>query len=166
MNWTLALGITGTVLALTSLGWNVYNVVFERRERRRPNVHAVVVADPNEPPANSKLAFVNSGHGMARHIQYLLVENGWTFLGGPDKPFLPFEGYAEVTLPVASKRARSNVVWAYMDIDGNVHTKSNDGKFKLYKHPARVEIGAVFEGFYPGEVLMLPPERRRFHLGE
>jgi hypothetical protein len=59
---------------------------------------------------------------------------------------------------------RSILVLAYMDIDGNVHTKSNDNKFKLYKHPAKVEIGAVYEDFY-GEAPPLPANRK-LYLGE
>jgi hypothetical protein len=56
-----------------------------------------------------------------------------------------------------------------MDVDGNVHARSNDGGQKTLKHPAYVEIGTLFRAFYPTvslPVVSLPVRNELTPVGE
>jgi hypothetical protein len=150
-DWTLILSLVATGLALISVGWNIYNAISERKAKRRPDVHASLVVDGADP--NSALAFINAGPGMARNPLFLLLEDGHLCQGGIGTAFLPAEAHKEFDLGFRSTKRRSTFVWGYMDIDGNVHVKSNGGKHARHKHPARVELGEAFRQFYPSESL-------------
>ncbi len=162
-NWALILGIAGTALGFLALSWNIYNAISERTARRKPDVHASLVIDGADP--NSSLAFMNAGPGLARGPQYLMVENGTLYQGGIGTAFLIAGAYKELDMGFRSTKLRSTLVWGYMDVDGNVHLRSNDGRQARYKHPTRVELGEAFTRFYPNEPL--PPGRPLLpYLGE
>ena len=128
-----------------------------------PDVHASVTI--NGSGAHSSLALINAGPGLARHVLFLLVESGRICQGGIGTVFLLPEAHVELDLDFRSTKLRSTFVWGYMDIDGNVYVKSNDGKRVRYKHPARVELGDAFRRLYPKESL---PDSRPLlpYLGE
>lgn len=158
-----AIVATGALfVALLSSGWNIYNAITERRSRRRPDVHAVVVVYLDED--NSEIEFANAGPSLARQLTFLLVENDRVYQGHAHEAFLgPQERTTEV-LPFKTSAPRSSLVWAYMDADHNVHARSNNGDRYVYEHPARVEIGEVFRRFYPSAGL--PPREQLPYLGE
>ena len=130
-----------------SLIWNVINSRSERKARRSPDVHAVVSI--SAAGANSTLDFANAGPGLARYVEFLLVENGLAIHGGVGKPYLGLDQEATVNLPFASTVSRSTFIWAYMDTGHNVHARSNNGDLYLYTHPTRVDLGQIFQRFYP-----------------
>lgn len=136
------------VIALASLIWNIVNALVARSQARLPDVHATLWR------TRRQLVFYNSGPATARHLVYLLVENGEVYQGSL-VPFLRSGGEESAELPFASVEDRSTFVWAYMDIDHNVHCKSNGDAFYIYQHPTRVEIGEVFTRFYPD--VEIPP---------
>jgi hypothetical protein len=137
--------------------WNIVSWIGERRERRAPDVHGAVVVDHDK--HQSVLVFANAGHGVARHLIYLLVENGAVYQGFVRNLFLRHMQQIESDpLPFASTSPRSTLVWAYMDADNNVHARSNNGDRYTYTHPTRVEVGEVFRRFYPGVLLPARPD--------
>ena len=136
-----------------SLVWNIVNATNERKARRRPEVHATVAITPGK---NSELHFGNAGPALARQIQFLLVESGFTIHGGVGTAFLAADEKATVPLPFASTAARSTFVWAYMDADHNVHARSNNGDYGFYEHPTRVGIDDIFRRFYPDVPIPVP----------
>jgi hypothetical protein len=158
--WGLILAAIGTGLALWSLGWNIRNARRERRERKVPDVYAVMAMRGN-PAEPSELAFVNAGRGVARSVQFLYVAEGRAALGG--FPFLLPEQAVTERLTFRATEYRSNFVWAYMDVDGRVYARSNDGT--LAKHPpgAAVSLRGTFAAMYPDVIL---PDGRDLFVGE
>jgi hypothetical protein len=154
-DWALVLGIIGTGLAAIVALWNIYNAISARKALRKPDVHASMVIDGAG--INSSIAFVNAGPALARHPTWLLIENSQVYQGGIGSAFLLPQGHVDLPLPFRSQEIRSTFVWGYMDVDGNVHVRSNSGERARYEHPARVELGEVFKRFYPD--VPIPPQR-------
>lgn len=151
-DWALVLGAIGTVLALGGLGWNVYNVVSDRRIRRTPDVHGIVMRSSTEP---SRIAFVNAGQGVARSVQYFYRDENRGVIGGHG--FLLPEHAEEHVLDFSADALRSTMVWAYMDVQGRVYAKSNDGQSRTHPRGAIVSLRKTFEEMYPE--VKLPPGR-------
>jgi hypothetical protein len=140
---TLALVIGGS-----GLGWNIINALRQAKAQRAPDVHGVMVTDSTL--GTSELAFRNAGPGMARHLFFLGVESGTVYQGPAPPPFIGQGEQAQSPqLPFIPSEPRSTFVWAYMDADHNVHARSNHGEQYVYEHPARVEMGEVFQRLYP-----------------
>jgi hypothetical protein len=158
-----AIVATGALfVGLFSSGWNIYNAITERRSRRRPDVHGVVVVYLDA--GHSEIEFANAGPSLARQLTFLLVENSQVYQGSTHEAFLGPQQRTTEPLPFKTTVPRSSLVWAYMDADHNVHAKSNNGDHYVYEHPAKVEIGEVFQRFYP--TVTLPPRGELPYLGE
>jgi hypothetical protein len=159
--WALALGVIGTILALSGLLWNVYNALTDRRARRTPDVHGVVAGNPGKP---SYLGFVNAGQGLARSVQYLLYEPPRTQFGGLGVTFLLPEQAVEIPLDFEIREMQSDMVWLYMDVQGRVYARSNYGKTKVHPKGSVVSLKETFIAMYPG--VQLPEGLRDLVVGE
>jgi hypothetical protein len=91
------IGALGFALALGLAILAIYSAVRDRRDKRRPDVHAALVIDGAR--HSSALAFVNAGRALARHVMWLLVESGQAFQGGIEAAFLLPEQTATIPLP-------------------------------------------------------------------
>jgi len=157
VDWTLVLALVGTVLASAGLLWNILDALADRRDRKTPKVHGVIVT-PAGGQDPSEVALVNAGRGVARSVQYLYVGQGHYVIGGHG--FLLPEQVEQHTLDFRVTAHRSTWVWAYMDVDGRVWARSNDGQMASHPKGVEVSLRVTFAKMYPD--VPLPPGRDQF----